>query len=128
MPDPVDVTIVGEGVGTNSGWVITDQATGEILGLPMAPPFDLEDVDPGICDVWYIRYEDGLTGLEMGLNVADLDGCYDLSNPISIDRVSEGGVCDMCEYTLEMNDSFGDGWNGAFMLSLIHISEPTRPY
>ena len=119
MPDPVDVTIVGEGVGTNSGWVITDQATGEILGLPMAPPFDLEDVDPGICDVWYIRYEDGLTGLEMGLNVADLDGCYDLSNPISIDRVSEGGVCDMCEYTLEMNDSFGDGWNGAFMDVLV---------
>ena len=119
LPDPIEVTIVGDGVGTNNGWVITDDATGEILGLPMAPPFDLEGVDPGVCAIWYIRYEDGLTGLEAGSNVADLEGCFDLSNPILVDRVSEGGVCEMCEYTLEMNDSFGDGWNGAIMDVLV---------
>jgi hypothetical protein len=119
MPDPIDVTMVGDPLGTNSGWVITDNATGEILGLPMAPPFDLDGVEPGVCAIWYIRYEDGLTGLDMGSNVADLDGCFDLSNPILVDRVDEGGVCEMCEYTLEMNDSFGDGWNGAIMDVLV---------
>lgn len=119
MPDPIDVTMVGDPIGTNSGWVITDNVTGEILGLPMAPPFDLDGVEPGVCAIWYIRYEDGLTGLDMGANVADLDGCFDLSNPILVDRVNEGGVCEMCEYTLEMNDSFGDGWNGATMNVLV---------
>ncbi len=119
LPDPIDVTIVGEGIGANSGWVITDNVTGEILGLPAAPPFDLEGVFPGVCAIWYIRYDDGLIGLDMGANVADLDGCFDLSNPILVDRVSEGGVCEMCEYTLEMNDSFGDGWNGAIMDVLV---------
>ncbi|MEP0263305.1 T9SS type A sorting domain-containing protein [Dokdonia sp.] len=120
MPDPIDVTVVGDGIGTNSGWVITDNATGEILGLPMAPPFDLDGVEPGICAVYYIRYEDGLTGLDMGSNLDGLDGCFDLSNPIIINRDGEGeGACLMCEYTLEMNDSFGDGWNGAIMDVLV---------
>lgn len=119
MPDPVDVTIVGEGIGTNNGWVITDNATGEILGLPAAPPFDLEEIEPGVCAVWYIRFEDDLVGLELGGNIADLEGCFDFSNPVLIDRVGEGGVCEMCEYTLEMNDSFGDGWNGAVMDVLV---------
>ncbi|WP_299675150.1 T9SS type A sorting domain-containing protein [uncultured Dokdonia sp.] len=119
MPDPIDVTIVGDPIGTNNGWVITDNATGEILGLPMAPPFDLDGVEPGICAVYYIRYEDGLTGLDMGSNLDGLDGCFDLSNPILIERVNEGGACLMCEYTLEMNDSFGDGWNGAIMDVLV---------
>ncbi len=84
--DPIDVTVVGTGVGANSGWVITDNATGTILGLPAAPPFDLEGAGDGVCDIWYIRYEDGLTGLSTGQNVTDLSGCYDLSNPITVNR------------------------------------------
>ncbi|WP_299523607.1 T9SS type A sorting domain-containing protein [Winogradskyella sp.] len=93
IPDPINVEIVGTGVGANNGWVITDQGTGEILGLPPGPPFDLEGVFAGVCDVWYIRYEDGLTGLAMGNNVSDLSGCFDLSNPISITRLA-GTDCD----------------------------------
>ncbi|WP_299129763.1 T9SS type A sorting domain-containing protein, partial [uncultured Winogradskyella sp.] len=91
--DPIDVEIVGTGVGTNNGWLITDQATGEILGLPAAPPFDLEGAGSGVCDIWYIRYEDGLTGLAAGNNVSDLMGCFDLSNPVSINRFT-GTDCD----------------------------------
>jgi len=106
IPDPIEVTIVGDGVGTNNGWVITDDATGEILTLPMAPPFDLDGIDPGVCAIWYIRYEDGLIGLDMGANVADLDGCFDLSNPILVDRVTEGDVCppinDICENAIPL--------------------------
>jgi hypothetical protein len=33
-----------------------------------------------------MRYEDGLTGLEMGSNVADLEGLYGLSNSIMVTR------------------------------------------
>jgi len=101
IPDPIEVTIVGDGVGTNNGWVITDQATGEILELPMAPPFDLDGIEVGVCEIWYIRYEDGLTGLEMGSLIGDLDGCFDFSNPIVVNRVDDGSVCppsnDDCE-------------------------------
>ena len=85
-PDPIDVTIVGTGMGSNNGWVITDRATGQILGLPPGPPFDLDGAGAGICDIWYIRYEDGLSGLATGQNVANLNGCFDLSNPISVTR------------------------------------------
>ncbi|MEM7187883.1 MAG: hypothetical protein AAF466_14640 [Bacteroidota bacterium] len=84
--DPIDVSVVGMGVGTNSGWVITDNTTGTILALPPGPPFDLDGAGPGVCDIWYLRYEAGLTGLATGNNVADLAGCFDLSNPIIVTR------------------------------------------
>ena len=78
--DPIDVTLTGE-VGANSGWIITDDNL-NILGLPASPPFDLEGAGEGVCLIWHVSYEDGLVGAEMGLNAADLEGCYDLSNPI----------------------------------------------
>ena len=79
--DPIDVTLTGE-VGANSGWIITDDNL-NILGLPASPPFDLEGAGEGVCLIWHLSYEDGLTGVEMGLNTADLEGIYDLSNPIT---------------------------------------------
>ncbi|GAB5399131.1 MAG: hypothetical protein Aureis2KO_07160 [Aureisphaera sp.] len=102
--DPIDVEVVGAGIGANSGWVITDNATGEILGLPAAPPFDLEGAGSGVCDIWYIRYADGLTGLETGQNVADLDGCYDFSNPVTVTRLT-GDDCEILSIG-EFSNSF----------------------
>ena len=60
MSDAFDVALTGE-MGTNSGWVITDP-NGMILGLPAAPPFDLEGAGTGVCLIWHIAYEDGLAG------------------------------------------------------------------
>ncbi|NKI30542.1 hypothetical protein HCU67_01185 [Muricauda sp. DJ-13] len=75
--------------GTNRTWVITDDQ-GNILGLPPTL-MDVEGVDfdaagPGVCLIWYMRYEDGLTGLAMGNNVDDLEGLYGLSNSITVTR------------------------------------------
>jgi len=78
-PDPIDVSIVGTGTGDNNGWVITDSATGEILGLPPGPPFDLDGAGTGVCDIWYIRYATGTTGIAAGNNVSDIEGCFDRS-------------------------------------------------
>jgi len=86
MGDPIEVTMTGVGMGTESGWVITDNTSGAILALPPGPPFDLDGAGAGICDIWYIRYEPGLNGLMTGENVADLDGCFDLSNAITVNR------------------------------------------
>ena len=78
-----------EAAGSNSSWVITDDQ-GLILGLPPTLS-DVEGVDfdaagPGICLIWYLRYEDGLQGLEAGMNANDLEGCFDLSNSIEVTR------------------------------------------
>ena len=78
-----------EATGSNSSWVITDDQ-GLILGLPPTLT-DVEGVNfdaagPGVCLIWYLRYEDGLQGLEAGLNANDLEGCFDLSNSIEVTR------------------------------------------
>ncbi|MCM5663902.1 hypothetical protein [Galbibacter mesophilus] len=90
-PDMVSgITLdASEAVGDNSSWIITDDQ-GLILGLP--PTLEaLEGVDfdgagDGTCLIWYIRYDDGLSGLEMGMNANDLDGTFDLSNSIEVVR------------------------------------------
>ena len=75
--------------GTNRTWVITDDQ-GNILGLPptlaAVEGVDFDGAGSGVCFIWYMRYEDGLTGLEMGNNVEDLDGLYGLSNSIMVTR------------------------------------------
>ena len=93
--DPIAVTMTGMPTGgANTGWLITDNATGDILGLPAAGPFNLEGAGAGVCDIWYIAYADGLTGLTVGQNVSGLTGCFDLSNAITVNRegVDAGGI------------------------------------
>lgn len=110
--DAVDVTLGGMVMGTNSQWVITD-TDAVILELPAPPPFDLTAFGETTVLIWHLSFEDGLMGAAVGESALDLEGCFDLSNPITAELVVEGGVCETCDYTLEMNDSFGDGWNGA---------------
>lgn len=90
-PDMVSgITLDGSNAtGTNRTWVITDDQ-GNILGLPptlaAVEGVDFDAAGTGICFIWYMRYEDGLTGLEAGNNVADLEGLYGLSNSIQVTR------------------------------------------
>ncbi len=86
MPNPINVTLEGN-EGTNSAWVITDE-TGMILALPAGSPFDLEGAEAGVCLIWHLSFEDGLVGAEVGMNANDLEGCYSLSNPISVTRLT----------------------------------------
>jgi len=90
----------------NNGWVITDSATGEILGLPPGPPFDLDGAGPGLCDIWYIRYTTGTTGIATGNNISDIEGCFDLSNPIVVTRLT-GDDCDVLSVeTVDLGQAF----------------------
>ena len=77
------------GAGTNSNYVITDDL-GNILGLPptleAVEGVDFDGAGVGVCLIWYLRYEYGLQGLEMGMNANNLDGCFDLSNSIQVTR------------------------------------------
>jgi len=91
MDDFVDVSIDDAGQGTNSTWVITD-ANGVILSLPMMPPFNFENAGIGNCLIWYLNFEDGLVGAEVGANANDLEGCFSLSDPIEVNREEVGVV------------------------------------
>ncbi|WP_281541035.1 hypothetical protein [Maribacter aestuarii] len=75
--------------GGNSGFVITD-ADLKILGLPptleAAQGVDFDSAGAGVCLIWHITYEDGLVGLEVGMNAGDLDGFFALSNSITVTR------------------------------------------
>jgi len=77
------------GIGTNSTYVITDDS-GNILGLPptldAVQGVDFEGAGSGVCLIWYLRYENGLEGLEMGMNANDLTGTFDLSNALTVTR------------------------------------------
>lgn len=98
VADPIDV-IVNGGNGANSQWIITD-ADGNILSLPDAPPFDFEGAGAGVCQIWYVTFEETLEGAEVDANIADLAGCFALSNAIAVTRLT-GADCQQEECTAE---------------------------
>ena len=111
ISDEFNVIINGYN-GSNSGWIITDEA-GNILALPITPPFDLEGAGPGVCLIWHIAYEDGLMGKEVGLNANDLAGCFDLSNPITVIRNGvNGGMVAGGPYEFCVGDGSPDNVSG----------------
>ncbi len=81
--------------GTNSSYIVTDDA-GNILGLPSTLEAlegeNFDDAGEGVCLIWYLRYENGLQGLEVGMNADNLSGSFDLSNSITVDRVALMGA------------------------------------
>ncbi len=91
--DFINVNIGSDSVGTNSGFIITDVATNEILGLPSSGPFNLNGAGTGICEIWYVRYENDFSGNIVGNSLSDLTGCFDLSNPVQVIReAADGGT------------------------------------
>ena len=70
-------------------WVITDLSTNEILSLPpdiLTVNFDLTTV--GRCGIWNISFETVPQGLAIGNSLDLISGCYSLSNPITVERLS----------------------------------------
>ncbi|WP_378176768.1 hypothetical protein [Aquimarina sp. SS2-1] len=78
--------------GPNSTWVITDDQ-GTILGLPptleAVEGVNFDEAGAGVCLIWYLRYENGVQGLEVDMNANDLSGCFSLSNSITVTRNSQ---------------------------------------
>ena len=87
MTDQVDLLTEGS-VGDSSLIIITDDI-GTILEFPTLPlQFD-DNSSPGTCMVWNLTFNETLVGLELGLLIADLDGCFALSNPVTIVKTEE---------------------------------------
>ncbi len=93
---PMGAITLSGNIGSNSQWVVTDE-DGMILGLPPAyEAVDFDGAGPGTCLVWHLSFEDGLMGAEMGNNASDLEGCFNLSNPIEVVRLAGDDCQDLC--------------------------------
>ena len=104
--------------GTNSQWVITDDAN-NILGLPSSPEaVDFDEAEEGTCLIWHLSFADGLTGVEIGNNVSALVGNYDLSNSITVvrnpvvDPTVNGGTISGGPFTFTVGDGIADYVSG----------------
>ena len=88
VPDAFTVEVTGD-TATNYTFVITDPDGNILSDGPVAgPDFDLEEAGAGTCLVWGVAYSGDLVGVEQGLNAADIEGCFDLSNAITVTRLT----------------------------------------
>jgi len=93
VPDviPAGSITISNAVGENVAWVVTG-SDGVILGLPLTPgDVDFDVAGTGNCLIWYLAYHGDIAGLALGLNANDLNGCFDLSNPIEVFRNNTDG-------------------------------------
>ena len=95
--------------GSNSQWVITDDL-GNILGLPPMPSVvDFDGAGGGVCFIYHLSYNDEISGLMPGENLDNLEGCFSLSNAISVTRNQpEGGVLEGGPFSFCAGDGESD--------------------
>jgi hypothetical protein len=85
ISDPLFFNKSGGTNNGNSAWLVTDES-GMILDVVDVLPIDLEESDISVCLVWHICYTDSTEGIEPGMNADDITGCYDLSNPVIVNK------------------------------------------
>ena len=107
--DPFSTTFANNSSGYLEAWVVTDE-NGVILDLPAGPTFDFEGSGPLTCHLYRITYAPGLTGLVVGQNKVNLDGCFGLSNPIEVFKNNvAGGSLELATGGTVMTVCSGDG-------------------
>ncbi|MEE9373406.1 MAG: T9SS type A sorting domain-containing protein, partial [Saprospiraceae bacterium] len=68
--------------------------SGKILGLPpIFSKVDFDEAGVGICLIYHLSHEGDLIGLDMDSNINDIQGCFDLSNAITVTRDDSGDIC-----------------------------------
>jgi len=114
MDESINVDLT-DNIGTGAAWIITD-INGEILELPLSPPFNFENAGQGVCQIWNLSFNDTVDGLDVGSNINNLEGCLHLSNPITVTRtLLEGGTLNLpngeTAVSICVGDSFVDSIN-----------------
>jgi len=86
QPDFISGLTLTDNVGPNSRWLITDHL-GVIVAVTNDPTsIDFNTFDIGECFVSHLSFTSDLTGLVIGENISELQGCFGFSNFISIRR------------------------------------------
>ena len=77
--------------GDEIRWVVTDDE-GYILGLPPMPSaVNFDTPGSGSCFIWRLATVGEVSGIGMGLNTNNLQGCFSLSNPVEVIRINASG-------------------------------------
>ena len=85
LADLVDVQL-SNASGTNSAWILTN-ADQMIIDIPQSFPIDLEGKNLGRSFLYHISYEGAINNMAIGNTIAMLEGNYDFSNALIIDKV-----------------------------------------
>ena len=95
--DAIVVVTVDGNVGPGYSYIITEATGTTILGESGTGSFNLEGAPAGLCLIWGISYNNDFEILTD--QVADLTGCYVLSNSIEVNREPAGCIDETaCNY------------------------------
>jgi len=127
IPDmiPAGAVTLQDNVGANSQWLFTDMS-GNIIATPNGDysSVNLENYSAGSCLLYHLSYDGNILGLGQGQNIANLSGCYSLSNSIMVNKTDctpliagsvTGGPFDYCsvdgvpDYLTGMSITGADG-------------------
>ncbi|MEC3906871.1 T9SS type A sorting domain-containing protein [Tamlana sp. 2201CG12-4] len=113
VSDMFEVTLTGA-EGPDMIWLITD-TDANILDTSTDNVFDFEGAGSGTCLIWHLSYAENVS-LDGVTNAADLMGCFDLSNPITVIRngVNAGSIEIANDGGIEIEICAGDGVSDAF--------------
>lgn len=109
IEDAIEVVLNGPANASSFSFVITD-LEGNILAIPEDNgPFDFELFNVATVLVYYIAMEEELEGFEVDGHLDDLEGCFVLSNPLSVFRQSpNGGVLEGGPFSFCVGDGASD--------------------
>jgi hypothetical protein len=104
-PDSVVVICNPGSISINSAWIVTD-TTGIIQSITPSTDtavFTFEGQSSGVCLIWLVAYDGILTGLTVGEDADTISGCFDLSNEITITKLT-GTECESSTFNPALND------------------------
>gem|GEM_PF-4250951 len=103
--DTTEVTVcVGDGIsdavfakvweeeGETFKYIDTD-TDGNILRITDGIKFEYEGTEVGTNFIYHISMVGEVSGLEVGSNISDLSGCFELSNAIRVNKIDDGDQC-----------------------------------
>ncbi|HMQ06823.1 MAG TPA: T9SS type A sorting domain-containing protein [Saprospiraceae bacterium] len=89
QPDILLTTLAGN-KGSFSKWIFTDEA-GLIQNVLDSPLFNFDNSSPGVSRIYHISYEAGITGMLAGNHIQNINGCFSLSNNITVNKYQARG-------------------------------------
>ena len=90
--DPNDLNLEGQ-IGQNAIWLLTSVSDEAIIAMTeQINDLNFENLATSDLNLWYLTYDSGITGLQMGQPLSGIQGCTALSNnlPIEINIVAGG--------------------------------------
>jgi outer membrane protein assembly factor BamB len=108
IPDNVTVIVEGNS-GLNGCYAVTDSDL-NIIQVSQTGIFDFEGNGEGVCLIWYASYSGPLTLPDEGTNIADIEGCFSLSNSIEIykEECDDPIIVDCDNWRYFLSDSESD--------------------